>query len=97
MCEIFGVLHKVKSFILCLSFFSDNGTVCTSTYPIFGQVGHGPLFFTRSVCSSKDSKEIFNNWIGEFFQLTALYSLATMPLCVKFYNSFTLSWSTLSR
>ena len=52
MCEIFGVLHKVKIFILCLSFFSDNGTVCTSTYPIFGQVGHGPLFFTRSVCSS---------------------------------------------
>lgn len=45
MCEIFGALRKVKIIILCLSFFSDNGTVCTSPYPIFGQVGHGPLFF----------------------------------------------------
>lgn len=45
MCEIFGALHKVKIIILCLSFFSDNGTVCTSPYPIFGQVGHGPPFF----------------------------------------------------
>lgn len=43
MCEIFGALHEVKIIILCLSFFSDNGP------PIFGQVGHGPLFFLQDM------------------------------------------------